>query len=83
MEAFFHHRDILFGRCSEFFVIVEFGLKVFGGFWGWCEVGHVFFMSNGGGIILKFGLGVALWWFWDSENMLKTIINRPPDRIPP
>ena len=30
----------------------------------------MFFMSNGGGIMSKFGLGLDLWWFWGFENIL-------------
>ena len=29
-----------------------------------------FFMSNGGGIMLKLGLEVDLWWVWSFENIV-------------
>ena len=70
MEASFPHRDVL--SWSNLFIYMykyillfvianlKFNLTVFGGFGGWCEVGH-FVMSNSGVIMSKFGLGVDLW----------------------
>ena len=30
----------------------------------------MFFMSNGGGIMEKVGLGDDLWWFWEFEKFV-------------
>ena len=46
MEAFFHHRDTLFWSIVVCVIIFKLNLAVFKGFLGWCEVGHVFSMSN-------------------------------------
>ena len=61
---------------ARHFLAVLFVFRIFkfnlGGFRGMLRVVRgwaCFFMSNGGGIMEKFGLEVDLWWFWDFENI--------------
>ena len=49
-----------------FFVILALICGFLGNYGGAVRLG-MFFMSNGGGIMAKFGLGVDLWWFWDFD----------------
>ena len=55
-------------------IMPKFGLEVIfdklsGNSGGAVRLG-MFFMSNGGGFMTKFCLGVDLWWMWGFENIL-------------
>ena len=66
MEAFLHHRHILF-LFSFFCCNYHIGFWFSGDSKGGVRLG-MFFLSNGGGIMSKFSLGVDLWWIWGFEQ---------------